>query len=275
MAQAQSIVHRATYRTIGHSFSKFKNSLQFPADQSSMARFFSSAPLVALWLLFPSNGSALFRCSERCGLFAKVMHSGTANTKDCEESCVWFVFLNSDLSCGGCGEGGSEKVPPPPTPRPVASPGAPPSPNQTPVAPAPTQLSTPSAYNIQLDLAGLPSADAAIFSAAADRWMTVIVGDLPGTVSTAGFRTISNCIYPATIDDLYICARYTSIDGTSGVLGSAGPEYTRNSDGLPVVGSMEFDTADTPSMKASGELIDTILHEMGHVLGKSWIDLGL
>jgi hypothetical protein len=125
-------------------------------------------------------------------------------------------------------------------------------------------------------LAGLPSADAAIFSAAADRWMTVIVGDLPGTVSTAAFRKISDCVYPATIDDLFICARYTSIDGTSGILGSAGPEYTRNSDGLPVVGTMEFDTADTPSMKASGELIDTILHEMGHVLGESLlIDLGL
>jgi Leishmanolysin len=212
------------------------------------------------------------------------MHSGTANTRDCEEVCVWFVFLNSDLSCGGCGDAGSEGEPPP-TPRPVASPGAPPppSPNQTPeggtpppVAPAPTPPSTPSAYSIQLDLAGLPAADAAIFSAAADRWTSVIVGDLPGTVSTAGFRTVSNCIYPATIDDLYICGRYTNIDGPSGVLGSAGPFYTRNSDGLPVVGTMEFDSADTPSMKASGELIDTILHEMGHVIGGSWlIGLGL
>lgn len=51
------------------------------------------------------------------------------------------------------------------------------------------------------------------------------------------------------------------------VLGTAGPFITRTSNGLPIVGSMIFDIADIDALRASGELVDVILHEMGHVLG--------
>ncbi|KST68295.1 leishmanolysin-related zinc metalloendopeptidase [Mastigocoleus testarum] len=37
--------------------------------------------------------------------------------------------------------------------------------------------------------------------------------------------------------------------------------------GLPAVGNMEFDSADLEQLEQSGQLVDVIVHEMGHVLG--------
>jgi hypothetical protein len=66
-------------------------------------------------------------------------------------------------------------------------------------------------------------------------------------------------------------------DGPGGTLGSAGPRIVRVPSNLPILGEMQFDTADLADMEQDGSLIDVILHEMGHVLGIGtlWTRAGL
>ena len=96
----------------------------------------------------------------------------------------------------------------------------------------------------------------AVFSAAANRWAEVIVGDLADFYIAGYF-----------IDDVMIDASGVAIDGVSGILGMAGPTILRGADYLPIRGQMQFDTADLADMEQDGSLNDVILHEMGHVLG--------
>ena len=119
-----------------------------------------------------------------------------------------------------------------------------------------------SAYKIEVRfLGGLTTAQKNAFKTAADRWASVIVGDLP-SVRVDG----------EVIDDLLILAQGTDIDGPRGILGQAGPTHIRpasagKSKFLPVKGIMSFDSADLASMQKDGTLKDVITHEMGHVIG--------
>src|SRR5688572_19664405 len=75
--------------------------------------------------------------------------------------------------------------------------------------------------------ASLTASQKAAFTTAANRWMSIITGDLPdGNVSGQ------------PIDDVRITAAAPAIDGAGGVLGSAGPEVLRGSSLLPLTGSM-------------------------------------
>ena len=112
---------------------------------------------------------------------------------------------------------------------------------------------------------GLSPSQQDIFQLAADRWAEIISADLPPIAEDNG---------PV---DLIIHASGENIDGTGGVLGSAGPTRIRSSNSRPVEGMMRFDSADLTQMENSGELQDVIIHEMGHVLGIGtlWDHLGL
>ena len=106
------------------------------------------------------------------------------------------------------------------------------------------------------------------FKVAEGRWESVLTADLTDTQVTrsAGF---CGAVEPINelVDDLLILVNLRTIDGPGGVLASAGPCLLRQANGLPVVGTMNFDTDDLPSLEANGTLDDVILHEMGHVLG--------
>jgi len=121
---------------------------------------------------------------------------------------------------------------------------------------------TTSPFTIEVRfLGGLTETQQAAFTAAADRWTTMIVGDLPPVVADG-----------ETIDDVLILAQGTDIDGRGGILGQAGPTVLRPASAgtaalLPAKGVMSFDTADLEQMEADGTLGDVITHEMGHVLG--------
>jgi|SRR5829696_8022301 len=107
-------------------------------------------------------------------------------------------------------------------------------------------------------MGGLSQQQMDAFAGAADRWVQIIVGDLP-TMLVDG----------ETIDDLLILAQGQPIDGPGKILGQAGSTAVRppSAGGLPAKGIMVFDTDDLQEMEAEGTLNDVIVHEMGHVLG--------
>lgn len=121
---------------------------------------------------------------------------------------------------------------------------------------------SPAPFTIEVRfLGGLTDEQQAAFAAAADRWATMIVGDLPAVL-----------VDGETIDDILILAEGAAIDGPGGVLGQAGPTILRPAAAgaaalLPAKGVMSFDSADLAAMQADGSLGDVIAHEMGHVLG--------
>lgn len=76
---------------------------------------------------------------------------------------------------------------------------------------------------------------------------------------------ISDCQLPPRVDDLFICATYSKIDGSirgRDILGFAAPLIVQN--GLPAYGIMEFDGADIVLLKQRGDLEfqDLLSHEM-------------
>ncbi len=110
-------------------------------------------------------------------------------------------------------------------------------------------------------IGGLTETQKDAFKTAADRWSSVIVGDLP-SVEVDG----------EVIDDVLILAQGSDIDGPGKVLGQAGPTHLRPAGAgtaafIPAKGSMTFDTADLAQMELNETLKDVITHEMGHVLG--------
>jgi hypothetical protein len=120
-------------------------------------------------------------------------------------------------------------------------------------------------------LGGLTQRQKNAFKAAADRWVRVIVGDLPSVL-----------VDGEVIDDLLILAQGTPIDGPGNILGQAGPTHLRPGSAgaaafLPAKGIMSFDTADLRAMEQQGTLNDVIAHEMGHVIGVGtvWSSKGL
>jgi hypothetical protein len=111
-------------------------------------------------------------------------------------------------------------------------------------------------------LGGLTQRQMDAFRGAADRWVRLIVGDLPSVTLPDG----------QVVDDLLIFARGEDIDGVGNVLGQAGARDLRPAGAgqfafLPATGEMSFDTADLEQMEADGTLNDVITHEMGHVIG--------
>jgi Ca2+-binding RTX toxin-like protein len=125
-----------------------------------------------------------------------------------------------------------------------------------------------SQFDIQINfLGGLTPTQQALFTLAEQRWESIIVGDVLD-VFVPGL---------GIVDDIVIDASGVAIDGPGGILGQAGPNFMRPISFLPASGSMQFDIADLAQQEASGELFDTILHEMAHVLGFGtiWTDLNL
>jgi pre-peptidase/leishmanolysin/CARDB protein len=128
-------------------------------------------------------------------------------------------------------------------------------------------------FNIELIyLNGATDAQRAAFEAARVRWEAAINADVPDNnfgaqpfpenVCTRGQRRVID-----VLDDVRIYVNLVPIDGRFGVLGSAGPCAIRDDSALPLLGSMDFDTADLDFLAESGRLTTVILHEMGHVLG--------
>lgn len=141
----------------------------------------------------------------------------------------------------------------------------------------PTIKNTTTNYEINLEFSdqGFPRERQKVFIQAAQRWMSVIQGDLVDIPLRDGFLPASTdiCNFPTPevriekIDDLLIFANITAIDGKGKILGQAGPTSLRVTGELPLIGCMQFDEADVETLEAEGTFPQVILHEMGHVLG--------
>lgn len=136
----------------------------------------------------------------------------------------------------------------------------------------PLSVASPSAdqYGVTLRLGGgMTSPQSAAFTDAVAKWNGIVKTGQPDRAVSIGanFCTSGTAAYTGTIDDLLIDAQIVSIDGPGGILGQAGPCLVRSSNGLPLYGIMQFDSADVAGLEASGQLANTIVHEMGHILG--------
>jgi hypothetical protein len=133
-----------------------------------------------------------------------------------------------------------------------------------------TALPSGSSFDILVRFVGEPTASQRKAVAMAQaRWENLIIGDLENVrITAAGGRCGSES--PAVddvIDDVMIFITLKPIDGPGRVLGSAGPCFIRNANGLPVLGAMRLDSEDLAEIEAEGLLEAVILHEIGHVLG--------
>ena len=147
---------------------------------------------------------------------------------------------------------------------------------------------TPAVYDIEIEHVTsslLTDALRAAFERAERYWERAITANL--SWSTLRRSSLAECLArngisgevpgDRVVDDLLIYVELREIDGAAGVIGGAGPCQIRVGTSLPAVGVMFFDIADLDGMEASGQLDETILHEMAHVIGFGtlWEHLGL
>ena len=131
-----------------------------------------------------------------------------------------------------------------------------------------TSAAAPDPFNI--DIVPLEGAGAyqSEIDAAVARWEAVIRNGLDDSVLKlpANYCRIDG--RPAedlSVDDLAIEIKIAPDDGPGGRLGSAGFCYADG--GMPRYGAINLDVDDVARLRASGRLVDTLTHEIGHVLG--------
>ena len=118
---------------------------------------------------------------------------------------------------------------------------------------------------------GTPSQNTA-FLAAADRWLNILRGELPDVDFSSNPVPANTCVqgqpaFSGTVDDLQIYVDITPIDGLFGTLGQAGPCQIRTTSQLPLLAFIQLDSDDVMRLEQDGDLLDVIIHEMGHALG--------
>jgi hypothetical protein len=134
-------------------------------------------------------------------------------------------------------------------------------------------LSRPASVGYDVTLRILsPMSDSQLraFVDAKERIQEMVVGEVSDQRVDLSASTMASCGGVAvneTVDDLIIFAEVIPIDGVGNVLGQAGPCFVRGGTLFPLVGHMEFDSADLGALETRGLLEAVILHEMMHVLG--------
>lgn len=126
-------------------------------------------------------------------------------------------------------------------------------------------------YTIPLRFINPPTADQCqFFEAAAAKWQSILVGDVPDASGVIAARSCEGSIptptFRGTVDDVLIDVLRQLIDGPGAVLGSAGPCLARNADLLTLY-VMFFDTDVLALLQQNNVLDEVVVHEMGHVLG--------
>ena len=127
-----------------------------------------------------------------------------------------------------------------------------------------------SPFAIEFQFLSTPTpAQMAAFTAAQQRWESLIVGDVANVslIAPADSCGAGSPAIQRTVDDVLILVTLTPIDGPGNVLGGSTPCFIRTAGKLPVLGLMLFDSDDLDQLQTAGLLQTVILHEMGHALG--------
>jgi PKD repeat protein len=134
-----------------------------------------------------------------------------------------------------------------------------------------TAPAVPGSYSIVLYFApGFPDKFKPAFQAAATRWQSMIVADVPDSTKIytpsnfcgLGQQSING------VDDLAIWVNTIKYDPAKpNLLGQAGPCYYRAVTQLTAVGEMEFVDTQMDGLFNANQLTGTVMHEMGHILG--------
>lgn len=128
-------------------------------------------------------------------------------------------------------------------------------------------------YRIELRYsADFPPRFKPAFEAAAQRWQEIITADVPdvgGTINPAVCDpTVSGQAPLNGVDDLVIYVGIIAFNADKpDLLGQAGPCYFRKTSFLTIVGTMAFVDNKMDGLLQANQLTDTVMHEMGHILG--------
>jgi hypothetical protein len=118
------------------------------------------------------------------------------------------------------------------------------------------------------------------FAAAASRWASIILDELPDqliTIPAGRCSPNSPSLQAEVVDDVLIFATIEAIDGPGGLVGVGGQCVVRAGTNFVAIGQIRFDLADIAALEANGTFEVAVLHEMGHVLGigNQWATRGL
>jgi Leishmanolysin len=144
-----------------------------------------------------------------------------------------------------------------------------------------TTVVVPGLYNIVLRFtARFPDKFKPAFQSAVLRWQTIITADVPDSIQTfyAADCGVTGQTDVVGVDDLVIWVDTIPFNASNPyLLGRAGPCFSRPISRLTAVGAMEFVDTQMDGLLAANQLTDTVMHEMGHILGLGthWQTLGL
>lgn len=122
-------------------------------------------------------------------------------------------------------------------------------------------------YSITLRFVGNPPTSVRnALKAAKTRWQGVITQGVPAiNISIPANSCGSNPAFSGTVDDITIFGGVASIDGPGGILAQSGPCFIRTPSGIPIAGTLIFDSADVRTF--GSQLTAIAIHEVGHSLG--------
>lgn len=122
-------------------------------------------------------------------------------------------------------------------------------------------------YSITLRFVGNPPTSVRnALNAAKRRWQGVITQGVPAVNISIPARSCgSNPAFSGTVDDITIFGGVANIDGAGGILAQSGPCFIRTPSGIPIAGTLIFDSADVSAFGSQLTVIAT--HEIGHSLG--------
>ena len=121
----------------------------------------------------------------------------------------------------------------------------------------------PSGFHIALEFVG-PATDRQrrVVREAADRWTSIITGDLPDVPVTARPRCDHGVeVFTGNVDDLRLSVSFSTFSQYAGL---GAPNGLRDASGLPFTGEIELNAGRGVT---EDSLRRTALHEMGHALG--------
>ena len=111
---------------------------------------------------------------------------------------------------------------------------------------------------------------AAALDLAVARWEALVVGDVPDVTPNPEHATClpgAPWVSGTTLDDLVLYVAVEPIDGPAGGLAGASPCFVRDGSSLPTFARIRVDRDDVALLSAAGQLVDVLLHEIGHALG--------